>query len=390
MKRNIYILAAVVVFISYSFLPIFGESYIPVDATIKPVSCSLPIDFGKKIYQQSAESAIVIDAESRNILYSKNASIPRGMASTTKIMTALVAIENCSLDKEFVIPKEAIGIEGSSVYLVEGEPLTVRELLYCLMLESGNDAATAIAICCSGTVQKFVELMNERAKEIGLTNTHFSNPHGLSNEQHRTTAFELALITAEAMQYPVFCEIVSTKSYQVRYNGVENARLLTNHNKLLFGYEYATGVKTGYTALDGRCLVSSATRNGISLICVTLRDDTPTVTHKALLDLAFAEFENITLVSDGQITAEIPIEETENEFLKIRNTQNISLCLPKGTKIEYVLDIPKTVIAPINEGDIVGSVKCIANGKEVYIIHLESTQTVKAKEKNFWEKIFGD
>ena len=348
------------------------------------------IDFGIKAPVNAAKSAIVIDARTGNVLFSSNADEKRGMASTTKIMTALLAIESCDPEAEFQIPAEAVGVEGSSVYLKEGEPLTLRELLYCLMLESGNDAATAIAVCLAGSTREFAEEMNSRAKELGLKSTRFANPHGLSSDGHYTTARELAIITAEAMKYPLFREIVATKSYKVRYNGVENARHLTNHNKLLFGYDGANGVKTGYTAKDGRCLVSSAERDGMFIIAVTLCDPFPTSTHKTLLDAAFDSFEQAELALEGEITAEIPVINGESAFVKATNAESVSLCLPKGSRTELSLIVPESINAPAVCGETAAYAVFSVNGKEVYIINLETTASINEKKKSFFEKIFGD
>ncbi len=345
--------------------------------TPKALTCAVAVDFGESIPDTSAHSAIVIDAKSRNVLYSKNADIPRGMASTTKIMTALVAIENSNINEEFLIPKEAVGIEGSSVYLCEGEPLTMRELLYCLLLESGNDAATAIAICCSGSEEAFVQLMNQKAVELELEYTHFSNPHGLSNPQHKTTARELAIITATAMEYPLFCEIVSCKTAKVRYKGIENGRSLTNHNKLLFGFEGAIGVKTGYTTTDGKCLVSAAERNGLQLIAVTLSDSNATNTHKTLLNNAFENFESRLIAKSGELHTYIPISNRKGEFIHCTNTDDVYVCLPKNA--QYAIEITEEMIitAPLELGTIGAKAICRHNEKEVYIIILEATKEFK-------------
>ncbi len=348
-----------------------------------------PIDLHGNIPENGAKSAIVIDLESGNIVFSKNADEKLGMASTTKIMTALVAIENSFPDDEFPIPKDAVGIEGSSVYLKEGEVLSIRELLYCLLLESGNDAATAIAILCGGSVDEFCKMMNERAEELSLQNTHFSNPHGLSDENHFTTARELAIITAEAMKYPLFCEIVLTKTHKVRYDGVENGRTLVNHNKLLKTYEGATGGKTGYTKKDGKCLVSSAKRDGLHLIAVTLGDPSPTVTHTQLLDSAFSDFESVEIVDENPIELELPVENGEDAFLTVRSDKRASVCLPKGSKIEVELMLPDVLSAPIKNGDVIGKAVCRYGEDKVYIINFESIENIKEKKKSFFQKYFG-
>ncbi len=350
---------------------------------------SIKIDYCYNMPPNGADSAIVIDAKSGSVLFEKNADMIRGMASTTKIMTALVAIESCDADTEFTIPKEAVGIEGSSVYLQEGERLTLRELLYCLMLESGNDAATAIALCVGGSMEGFLALMNGKAAEMGLRHTNFTNPHGLSDYSHYTTARELAAITAEAMKYPIFCEIVATKSYKVRRNNAENGRLLTNHNKLLNGYEGCIGVKTGYTDRDGKCLVSAAKRDGLTVIAVTLKDSSPTATHKALLDGAFANFQSRKIASRGEIKGIIPLLNGESDFAEACNTEDIFICLPKGAEHKTELILPESVTAPIEANEIIAKARVISGGKEVYIIQLETQTEFKEKEKNFWEKIFG-
>ncbi len=195
----------------------------------------------------TAECSVLIEANSRRILYASNAMSKRAMASTTKIMTALVIIENCNLDDVVTIPREAQGVEGSSIYLSAGEKLTVKQLLYGLMLRSGNDAATALAIHCSGSIEEFARLMNKTAEKLGLENTNFANPSGLPNEKHYTTAYELALIAARAMEYDVFREIVSTKNTTIPWEGHDCDRLLVNKNKMLAQYDGADGIKTGYT-----------------------------------------------------------------------------------------------------------------------------------------------
>ncbi len=213
----------------------------------------------------STESAeIVIEQSTGRILHESNASKQMYMASTTKIMTALVTIEKSSPDELVVIPKQAQGVEGSSIYIKAGEVYTVQDLLYGLMLRSGNDSATALAIHVAGSTENFAKLMNEKAKELGALNTNFVNPHGLHDDNHYTTAKDLALITKSAYEKVLFRKIVSSKYYDLKGNRIYNK------NKLLATFDGADGVKTGYTTIAGRCLVSSSTRNGMQVICVTL------------------------------------------------------------------------------------------------------------------------
>jgi D-alanyl-D-alanine carboxypeptidase (penicillin-binding protein 5/6) len=305
-------------------------------------------------------------------------------------MTALVAIENAPPDEEFTIPKEAIGIEGSSVYLKEGERLTLRELLYCLLLESGNDAATAIAISVGGSEEKFVRMMNETAEKLGLTDTSFKNPHGLSDDDHYTTAHDLAIITKRAMELPLFREIVATKRYSVRYDGTENGRRLVNHNKLLFSAEGVIGVKTGYTKRDGKCLVSAAEKDGMTLIAVTLQDAFPASTHKALLDFAFSTHEIIGLANVNELESSVPIKNCEKKFTTVKNCNYAKILLPKNASVTCEILIPKQLFAPIEKGSVIGYAVFRADEKTVYIIEIETTEDIKEKKKTLAEKLFGE
>ena len=212
----------------------------------------------------SAEKAILMDAATGRVLYEKHADEESLIASTTKIMTALVVCEQCNVLDRVRIPAEAVGVEGSSLYLREGEVLTVQELLYGLMLHSGNDAAAALAIYCGGTIEGFAELMNDKARALGLESTHFANPHGLDAPDHHSTARDLAVLASYAMENPIFAQTVSTKTVRA------GERSLRNHNKLLWQVDGADGVKTGFTKAAGRILVSSATRDGRRLVAVTI------------------------------------------------------------------------------------------------------------------------
>ncbi|MBR6755054.1 MAG: D-alanyl-D-alanine carboxypeptidase, partial [Clostridia bacterium] len=219
-------------------------------------------------------------------------------------------------------------------------------------------------------------------------NTHFTNPHGLSDENHYTTARELAIITAEAMKYPLFCEISGTKTVKVRYDGIENGRLLINHNKLLKTYNGATGGKTGYTKKDGKCLVSSAERDGLEIIAVTLGDSSPTSTHTILLDSAFEDFQKTEIVSKGELRSEIPAANSENTVLSVTNEKGASVCLPKGARFDIELQIPKSITAPIKKGEIIGKAVCRYGGERIYIINIISIENINLKRKSFFERIF--
>ncbi len=269
-------------------------AFLPVTATADSILPSV-----------SAESAILIDAASGRVLFEKNSHSPMAQASTTKIMTALIALERGDPDKPVQIDPRAIGVEGSSVYLRVGEAMTLRELIYCLMLASANDAAAAIAYEIAGGITEFAELMNKKARELGLFSTHFENPHGLHTNDHKTTASELARLTAYALKNEAFAEIVSCKTKIIDTNVTRHA--LSNHNRLLRSYEGCIGVKTGFTKSSGRCLVSAARRDGLTLIAVTLRAPDDWNDHRAMLDYGFSHYRAVPLCHAGQSFYEMPV-----------------------------------------------------------------------------------
>lgn len=237
----------------------------------------------------SAESAALID-ESGQILYEKNANAKGYPASTTKIMTALVVLEKLDelglgMDSEVIIPEEAVGIEGSSIYLKKGERISIEELLYGLMLQSGNDSATALAMCVGGNLSSFVSMMNEKAETLGCSGTHFTNPSGLYEENHYTTAADLARIARKAMKRDDFRKIVSTKDWQ----NADGSRSFHNKNKTVFQYDGATGIKIGFTKASGRTLVASAKRDDKEMIAVVLRDGNWFNDAYALMDYGFQQ-----------------------------------------------------------------------------------------------------
>ena len=300
----------------------------------------------------SAKSAVVMDADTGEVVYARSADTRLPMASTTKIMTALVALSEGDLDREYVVKKEYAAVEGSSMYLQEGERLTLRDTLYGLMLESGNDAAVAIAGECGG-MQAFLEKMNAKAAELGLTDTHFDNPNGLPSETHYTTAHELAKITAAALHDPVFRQIVSTVQYKM------SGRVLHNHNRLLTSYEGAIGVKTGYTRAAGRCLVSAAERNGRTLIAVTLNAPDDWNDHRALLDEGFARYEAVTLHQAGQEIAAQRVFGGDRETVPLvaQNTVTVYLAPDERDKIRTVRYGDKICYAPVVQSAAAGRIE---------------------------------
>ena len=240
----------------------------------------------------SAKSMCVIEQNSKRVLYQKDMDTMRANASTTKIVTAITVIQHCdNLDEVITVHNKSIGIEGTSIYLRKDEQLSVRDLLYGLMLRSGNDSAVALAYHVGESEEKFVGMMNELCLNIGAKNTHFANPHGLDEAQHYTTAYDLALVTAYALNNPIFAEIVSSKHYTIPATNISDARYLTNKNRLLNSLDGCIGVKTGFTSKAGRCLVSAIKRNDIVLVCVVLNCGPMFEDSVALLNSAYNEYD---------------------------------------------------------------------------------------------------
>ena len=325
----------------------------------------------------SAHAAVLLEPSGGEIVYSRNETERMSMASTTKIMTALVAVESGDLKKSYAIPAEAVGVEGSSVYLQAGEHLTLEELLYAVMLESANDAAAAVACLVGGSVDGFAGMMNEKAAQLGLTDTHFTNPHGLDNPDHYTTALDLARLTAYALDNPVFAEIASTVRKTIPLGDGEGTRVLLNHNRLLRQYEDVIGVKTGFTRHSGRCLVSAAERNGVRMIAVTLNAPDDWQDHRTLLDYGFSRYTSVTLASPGAFSVELPCVGAENGILTAANTDELSMVLPVGTSITHRLESRGIWFAPVERQQTVGLVRFFANGQEIGTVPLKAASAVE-------------
>ena len=333
----------------------------------------------------SARSAVLYLPQTNEFLYCKNADTPLPMASTTKIMTALIALECCQLTDIVPINDNAVGIEGSSAYLRRGDILTMEELLYALLLQSANDAATAIAYHISGGVVDFATLMNNKAAELGLCNTHFTNPHGLDNDEHYTTARDLAVIAGEALKNDTFKKIVST--YKKTFSTEDRTRTYVNHNKLLLLYDGCIGVKTGFTKKSGRCLVGAAEKGGLLLITVTLNDPSDWKDHSAMLNLGYDLKESLTLASKEEYNYELPVINGKNDKVRVYNTEELAVITDKSEcDIQKRINLPRYVVAPVKRGDILGEVIYTKNGEEIGRINLISAENIKEK-KLFWNKI---
>ncbi|MGM0711767.1 D-alanyl-D-alanine carboxypeptidase family protein [Brevibacillus parabrevis] len=304
----------------------------------------------------SAEGAALIDVASGRILYSKNGTKKMRIASLTKTMTAIVAIEMGKLDDQVTVPPEAVGIEGSSIYLKRSEKLTLEELLYGLMLRSGNDAAVTIATHIGGSVPGFTYMMNEKAAMIGMEHTNFTNPHGLDDSnQHYSTAEDMAKLSAYALRNPVFRQIVSTKVKDISWEGEQWDRRLLNKNKMLHLYNGADGVKTGYTKLAKRCLAASATREGRQLATITLNASDDWNDSAKLLDYGFANFPVKQLVGEGQdIQPETPVTMEAGARLVTQNAFRYPLQPAEEAAIKQRVVMGQSTITPQMEGQLAG------------------------------------
>ncbi len=334
----------------------------------------------------SAQKAVVMDADTGRILYERQARDRSLIASTTKIMTALVICQQCNVLDRVAIPAEAVGIEGSSMYLQEGEVLTVQELLYGLMLRSGNDAAVALAIYCGGTVEGFAELMNDKARELGLRDTHFVNPNGLDAPNHYSTALDLAKLAAYAMEDPIFARTVGAKTVTI------GQRVLTNHNKLLWQLPGAEGVKTGYTRAAGRLLVSSARREGRRLICVTINDPDDWADHKALLEQGFRDYTPTTVVEQGQVLGYRHIFGGDGTHVPLVAAEEFVWPLALGEEPEVLLSPEYFSHGPIEQGAEAGTAYLVLGSHTIGQIPLlwgSSLEAAMEQEKTLWERIFG-
>lgn len=346
---------------------------------------TLPAGAASSAPEVSASSAILVDADSGRVLYEKNAYEQRSIASITKLMTALVAVE-CGLDpdKKLTIRQEWTGIEGSSMYLKAGEELTLRELLYGLLLASGNDAAVAIAGCCGGDVETFVSYMNDKAQELGMADTHFANPNGLDDPEHYSTAADMALLGRAVMEQPLLAEIVATGSATVA------GRSLTNHNKLLWQYEGCIGLKTGYTDEAGRTLVSCAQCNGQRLIAVTLNAPDDWRDHTALFDYGFATWPRQILARAGKEAWSVRVSGSLVGLVGVCTYNDIYYPLSQDERVRAVLTLAREVEAPVKKGSIAGEIRFYLDETLIgtsYLVYSQDVHTDLSKYESLLERI---
>ena len=334
----------------------------------------------------SAQKAILLDGTTGRILYEKDATSRSLIASTTKIMTALIVCEQCNVLDRMCIPKEAVGIEGSSMYLREGEVLSIQELLYGMMLHSGNDAATALAIYCGGTEEGFVQLMNDKARLLGLDGTHFANPHGLDAPDHYSNAKDLGNLAAYALQNPIFSMTVGSKSVRI------GQRYLTNHNRLLWRIDGANGVKTGYTKAAGRILVSGAKRQNRQLVCVTINAPDDWNDHTTLLEQGFDKYRIRTLVREGQILGSVEVIGGDMSCVALLAAEEFSFPIADDEQVSVVLGGLEFAYAPVVKGQTAMKAHILIDGKvvgSVELIYGDTVECQKEQKRNIWQRLLG-
>ncbi|MDL2281461.1 D-alanyl-D-alanine carboxypeptidase [Selenomonadales bacterium OttesenSCG-928-I06] len=329
----------------------------------------------------SAQSAILIEASTGRIIYSKNADEKNYPASTTKIITLIVALENGNLEDIVTVSQKAAFTEGSSLGLDVDEKLPMIDLLYGIMLLSGNDASEAVAEHISGSSEKFAELMNQKAKSLGIKNTHFANPHGLHNDNHYTTATDLARITAYSYKNPLFTHIISTIKRDMPYRPKEGDREIYNKNRLLYYYDGANGVKTGYTDTAGHCLVAGAKQNNLQLISVVFNSETVWEDSEALLNYGFQEIKPYQIFKKEDTVDEIKIFLGSSSNVKVSTTKDIiipTLTENEKNEISIKKDLPSFMFGSVKKGEKLGTLTITTKNKETITSDLISTEEVKS------------
>lgn len=379
MKRNKIVLLLLIGLICFSIF------------VVNPVNTNT---FQVEASGTSAKAMCVLEKDSKRVIYSHNMESQLPMASTTKVMTAITVIQNCdNLNELIQVDDCAIGVEGTSIYLRKGELISVKDLLYGLMLRSGNDAATALACHIGGSVEGFADKMNELATKIGAKNSHFANPHGLDNKNHYTTAYDLALISAYALNNPIFKEIVSTKTHDIEATNVSDKRYLTNKNRLLSSLNGCCGVKTGFTSKAGRCLVSAVERDNTTYVCVVLNCGPMFEESASLLNSCFENYENMKIIDkDKEIFNEYIVSGKEGR-LYLYAEEDFCYPIRKGEirdlKLEYNVSLDDA-----KAGDEVGEIKVFFKNHLIKTIKLYTinkidklvNENTKSIEQILWEE----
>ena len=341
------------------------------------------------IPELTAKAAIVMETSTGKVLYSRNGNERRYPASTTKIITLITALEYGNLDDTVMASPNAAATEGSSLWLSAGEQLKLRDMLYGIMLVSGNDATVAVAEHISGSVEGFAKLMTEKAHALGALNSNFSNTSGLPDERHYTTAYDLAKITAYGYKNPLFTEIVSTKHKVIPWPGKDHARDLYNENRMLWLYDGANGVKTGYTDAAGRCLVSAANRNGIQIVAIVLDSERMWDDSIKLLNYGFTQLKQVPIIARGDTLKTVPIREGKQSNIKLLAARDVSvpMAADEHDKFTTVIEAPSKISAPVAAGQKLGTVKIMYDNVEVASTDLLADHSVE--KKSFFGMLWG-
>lgn len=347
----------------------------------------------------SAQSAVVLTADTGAVLFEKDGHTPRPVASTTKIMTALLALEAAQEqgDPLVDITQEMVAVEGSSMGLQAGDSISLTGLAAGMLLASGNDAANAAALYLYGSLESFAARMNQRAAALGMEDTHFVTPSGLDGEDaqglgHLSTAYDMALLARAALEDQAFRQLCSSPSLAVEFAEPVKRVTYTNHNKLLTQYQGCVGVKTGFTKEAGRCLVSAAERDGVLLIAVTLNAPNDWEDHTALLDYGFSQVEPYQLAG-GDVRLTVPVVGSPVEVMSLRgsNGGEVTLPLGQGAQVERVVRVPKFLYAPVEAGEQVGEICWYLEGQLLGSAPLTAAGAAPLQEKapSLWERLFG-
>ncbi|MCL2062273.1 MAG: D-alanyl-D-alanine carboxypeptidase [Firmicutes bacterium] len=358
-------------------LPLYASIF----NTAKPIHAHAP--------STSAYGMTCVEVNTGRVLYQHNAHGRRAPASTTKIVTAIAVIENTpDLSRVHKIPDSAVGVEGSSIYLARGEQLSVRDLLYGLMLQSGNDCAEALALITSGSKEKFADLMNATARKAGAKNSNFVTPHGLDAAHHYTTAYDLAMISAYALKNPEFAQIVKTQKYtDAPYADRGYNRIITNKNRLLSSFEGCDGVKTGFTKKAGRCYVSSATRGDIQVVCAVLNCGPMFEDCARIMETAFNEFSMQQVLSPREPLGHVNVSNSRTQRIACGVPESIRYPLTKdeAAQLQFKLNLPESLSAPVKIGAEAGSIQVFMQNSLLFETKLYTIES--ADSLNLWDRL---
>lgn len=327
----------------------------------------------------SAQSAVLYEPSSGRVLFQKDAHTPRPMASTTKLMTALIAAEAVPFDRDVKISEEAVRVEGSSMGLRAGDWISMGDLVTGLLLESGNDAANAIALTVAGSLPAFAEMMNRKAKELGMLDSCFVSPSGLDGDGHSSSAYDMALLGAEVLRHPELADICATKTARIHLGDPKHEATMSNHNRLLSLYPYAIGMKTGFTTKAGRCLVSAARKDGVTLIAVTLKAPDDWNDHIALFDYGFSLTVSCPLTKPDLPSIPVAGGTASTVSLSMEEPPSASLLKEEAGRLSCTVELPRFLTAPVAEGETVGLVRYAVDGRELCVMPVTTAQAVEAR-----------